>query len=378
MAKPFRILHCLRAPVGGLFRHVLDLTGEQARLGYDVGIIADSSTGDTLTAERFSGIEPELKLGLHRIEMSRRPGIGDAFAAAATRRIAAQSGANILHGHGAKGGAFARLAAASLKAVGTLRPGCFYTPHGGTLHFSPSSAEGIFYFGAERLLAKATDGIIFESAFSKRTYEEKVGLRGRPARVIPNGLAGQDFVRAVPDEDAADFLFVGELLHLKGVDVLLEALRALNESRPVSAVIVGAGTEADVFKELAHRFRLDGKVRFPGAMPARAAFSLGHTIIVPSRAESFPYIVLEAAAAGLPVIATDVGGIPEIVAGTDTHLVPPGDAGALAARMSEILSDPAKAKAQAENLRTAVERQFTIAGMTATVLAFYASALTVH
>ena len=61
-------------------------------------------------------------------------------------------------------------------------------------------------------------------------------------------------------------------------------------------------------------------------MPAREAFRLGRTLVVPSRAESLPYIVLEAAAAGLPLLASDVGGIPEIVAGTDTDLLPPGDA----------------------------------------------------
>ena len=68
-------------------------------------------------------------------------------------------------------------------------------------------------------------------------------------------------------------------------------------------------------------------------MPAREAFALGRALVVPSRAESFPYIVLEAAAAGLPLLATNVGGIPEIVSGTDTALLPPEDADALAQAM---------------------------------------------
>ena len=90
----------------------------------------------------------------------------------------------------------------------------------------------------------------------------------------------------------------------------------------------------------------DDVVSFRGAMPAREAFPLGRALVVPSRAESLPYIVLEAAAAGLPLLATNVGGIPEIVGGTDTALLPPEDAEALAQAMLELLDDPAAAQAR--------------------------------
>ena len=72
---------------------------------------------------------------------------------------------------------------------------------------------------------------------------------------------------------------------------------------------------------------------------------MGRALVVPSRAESFPYIVLEAAAAGLPMLATDVGGIPEIVAGTDTALLPPEDDVALAEAMLRVLDDAGQARA---------------------------------
>ena len=372
MTDSIRILHCLRAPVGGLFRHVLDLAGEQAARGHDVGIVADSASGDGLTEERFAAIEPRLTLGLHRIPMSRHPGLGDLGAAIATRRIARRLGVEILHGHGAKGGAYARLAAASLKPTGsTVR--CFYTPHGGTLHFNPSSMEGRVYFRLEKLLARVTDGLIFESAFSRRKYDGHIGIGATPARVIPNGLAPADFVPHRPAPGAAEFLFVGELRHLKGVDVLLEALARMSAVRPVRAVIVGAGPEAEDFKALAESLGLTDKVMFTGAMPARAAFGLGRCLVVPSRAESFPYIVLEAAAARVPLIATNVGGIPEIVAGTDTGLVEPGNAEALTSAMNSFLADPAAALERAERLESSVARQFTIDEMTSRVLGFYAA-----
>lgn len=364
--------------MGGLFRHVLDLAGEQAARGHAVGIVADSLTSDSLTLEKFARIEPRLALGLHRIAMNRKPGIGDGAAARATQKIASNVKAGVIHGHGAKGGAFARLAVAGLKLGRGPVPRCFYTPHGGTLHFSPRSAEGIFYFGVERLLARVTDGLIFESAYSRRIYDEKVGLRGRPSRVIPNGLSDDDFQSIVPAKDAADVLFVGELRHLKGVDVLLRALEQLNKERPVTAVIVGGGPEAEAFKALALSLGLDQRVTFPGVMPARDAFKLGRLIVVPSRAESFPYIVLEAAAAGLPILASNVGGIPEIVAGTDMALLTPGDADVLTRRLADALSAPERMAAQAQRLKEAVSRSFTTGRMTDAVLAFYASAFTNH
>ena len=78
----------------------------------------------------------------------------------------------------------------------------------------------------------------------------------------------------------------------------------------VTATIVGSGPAAGDLQAEARRLGLDAHVTFTGAMSARKAFGLGRIMVVPSLAESFPYVVLEAAAAGLPLISTSVGGIP--------------------------------------------------------------------
>lgn len=370
-SERFRILHCMRAPVGGLFRHVLDLAAGQADLGHDVGILADSNAGDGLTDERFRAIAPKLRLGLHRVAMSRRPGLGDLAAARTTFGLARKLDVDVLHGHGAKGGAFARLAAKALKARGA-RLASFYTPHGGSLNFKPGSIEGRVYLNLEKVLARFTDGLIFESAYAGRIYRERIGTGQVPVRVIPNGLRPADFIEHAPDPDAADVLFIGELRDIKGVDVLLRALKIVSTKRPVTAVIVGSGPDAESLRALASDLGLGDRVRFPGAMPASQAFPLGRVLAVPSRAESFPYVVLEAGAAGMPLIATNVGGIPEIVAGTDTGLVPPDDETGLAGALQSALEDPAAARARAQRLRVHVGKRFTAAGMTRAVLDFYA------
>jgi glycosyltransferase involved in cell wall biosynthesis len=136
--RKLRILHCLRAPVGGLFRHVRDLASAQAARGHEVGVVCDGSTGDALTERRLAELVPSLGLGLVRVPMSRNAGPADVRATLAIRSLARKHGVDVLHGHGAKGGVYARLAARSLDRSGR-RIASVYTPHGGSLHYDRST-----------------------------------------------------------------------------------------------------------------------------------------------------------------------------------------------------------------------------------------------
>ncbi len=366
-----RILHCLRAPVGGLFRHVLDLASEQAKRGHDVGILADSNAEDRLTSGKFSGVAAALTLGILRTPMSRQPGLGDYAAYRTVTAHARTLSLDVVHGHGAKGGAYARLAGRQLKREGQAVK-TFYTPHGGSLNFNPGTVSGRTFLSFERLLERFTGGLIFESAYAHRVYAERVSAAGVPWRIIHNGLQPDDFIAAHPAIDATDILFVGELRALKGIDLLLDAIAALQAGRRVTATIVGSGPDEAALKARSAGLGLTDRVRFTGALPARDAFGLGRVMVVPSRAESFPYVVLEAAAAGLPLIATAVGGIPEIVHGTDTALIEPGSTPALVSALNAVLDDPEGSSARAKRLRANVEAKFTVAAMTSAVLGFYA------
>lgn len=370
----YRILHCLRAPVGGLFRHVRDLAREQARRGHHVGMLCDAAASDALTDGLLADLAPDLALGIERLPMPRELGLGDIAAVARTARLGLALQVDILHGHGAKGGAYARLAARRMRAHGR-RVATFYTPHGGSLHYAPSSLKGRLFMATERHLAKTTDGIVFESAYAAGVYAANVGQPPCLVRVIHNGIAPAEFEPVPAADDAADFVFVGELRRLKGVDLLIEAARRLTaEGRPVRAAIVGAGPEDEAFRQQAADAGLGQAIRFHGALPARRAFQLGRALVLPSRAESLPYVALEAAGAGLPLIATRVGGLPEIVAGTDTALVTADDPQALAAAMRTCLDAPDTAAELARRLHAVIARGFSISSMTDGVLSFYADA----
>lgn len=364
-----RILHCLRAPVGGLFRHVVDLATAQVELGHDVAVVC-ATTGDGLTEARLLTLSQSLTLGLHRFPMARDLGFGDFRAWRQVVGLAGQLGVDVIHGHGAKGGAYARLAARGLQSS---RPDlrCFYTPHGGSLHYASGTLAGQFYARLERQMETWTDGILFESAFASGRYRSQIGAPQCATRVVTNGLLASEFLPVVAEPDAADFVFVGELRILKGVDVALEALAKANRARRATAVFAGEGPDATRFKEQTEALGLSDLVRFPGLLRAREAFALGHTLLVPSRVESLPYIVLEGVAACLPVIATDVGGIPEIIPVQFGPLLPAGDSEALAAAMVAALAQPAKLRAKAEALQEWIRHRFSVAAMAGGVMDFY-------
>jgi len=364
--KSLAILHVFRAPVGGLFRHVIDLVRGQTAAGHRVGIIADAMTGGARAEAMLADIAPLMALGITRVPMSRQLGLSDVTAVRRVAQVIRTSGADIVHGHGAKGGAYARFA-----GTHALRA---YTPHGGSLHFDPRTPIGFVYVTLERALLRRTDLILFESAYARDVYHARIGTPAAPIRVIRNGVAAAEFAPVAPAPDASDVVFVGELRRLKGVDVLIEALSLLGaQGQPASATIVGGGPEAAEFQALARARGV--AATFPGALPARDAFARGRLLVVPSRAESLPYIVLEAAAAGVPMLTTKVGGIPEVFSPYSGRLLPAGDVAGLAAAIRGALADPAASQASAVALRERVRAHFSAETMVAGVLASYSAAL---
>jgi len=286
-----------------------------------------------------------------------------------TQRVT-QTQAHVIHGHGAKGGAYARLATTPKSAIRA------YTPHGGSLHYRLTTPLGLIYLGLERLLMPRGDLFLFESAYSQEVFRAKVGTPKGVTRVVHNGIGESDFELVQPAPDATDLLFVGELRAIKGIDVLIEAIALLRRlDRRVTATLVGSGPDEKALHAALASHGLGEEVRFLPAMPARRAFSLGRVIVVPSRAESLPYIVLEAAGAGLPMIATWVGGIPEIFGPDSRRLIPPENAPALAAAIARALDDPQESRQFAQDLRGRLREAFSLQLMVDQILAAYRQAL---
>jgi glycosyltransferase involved in cell wall biosynthesis len=364
------ILHVFRAPIGGLFRHVLDLTREQVARGHQVGVVADLNTGGIGAEETLRKLEPSLALGLTRYPMRRHAGPGDLFALAHLMRRITQTRADVVHGHGAKGGAYARLAFASPRAVRA------YTPHGGSLLFGHATLAGKFYLATERLLMLRGDLFLFESEYSASIFRNKIGNPRGLVRIVHNGVSRADIEPIVTKADATDLVFMGELRPVKGVDVLVDAIALLRDAgRTVTVTLVGDGPKRDALQAQTARLGLTDFVHFRPAMPSHEALTLGRIMVVPSRAESLPYVVLETAAGGKPLITTRVGGIPEIYGPLSATLVPPGDAAGLAQAIGRALDHPDAMVEITRKLREQVMASFSVERMVDGVLTAYQTSL---
>jgi glycosyltransferase involved in cell wall biosynthesis len=358
-----KIVHVFRAPIGGLFRHVRDLARGQKAIGHQVGIVCDSTTGGDYATKLLEDLKSECELGVARRPISRMPGLGDLAGAKAVMDIAKQWSPDVLHGHGAKGGVYARLAGYRLG----IRS--FYTPHGGSLHHPASKPMQIIYDGTEKILRRLGTGLCFVCNYERDRFDRMIGLRGAAHLVAHNGLWDDEFNPASPLPDATDFLFVGEMRDYKGVDILLQALAKLPGA---TLTLVGDGPAMDEYKQLAANIGIAGHTRFMGRLPMYEAVKHGRIMVLPSRFESFPYVVLETAAASLPMITTAVGGIPEVV--PHSLLCDPLTAENLALRMGKLLADPAQRKNDGDSYAALIRKTCRAQDMTQKITDFYVSA----
>jgi glycosyltransferase involved in cell wall biosynthesis len=372
-ADPLRILHAVRAPVGGIFRHILDLAQGQIERGHQVGILADSLTGGERADAALAELKPRLALGVHRIPIHREPRPNDALLLLKFASLIRRLKPNVLHGHGAKAGVFMRTKGYSESMIRV------YTPHGGSLHYGLDTLKGRFYASLERALMSRTDLFLFESEFARNTYQRVVGTPKSLVRCVFNGVTATEFDPLVTAEDATSVVYVGEFRHIKGADILIEAVARLRaQGKQVTLTLAGDGEETATLHALCDKLNLGPAARFIGHVKARFGFSKGRLLVVPSRGDSMPYVVIEAAAAGIPMLAANVGGIPEILGPFTDALVTPNDPNALAAAIAAALDDPTKAAERAKLLRERVFMHFSQRAMVEGVLAGYRAAFAEH
>jgi glycosyltransferase involved in cell wall biosynthesis len=377
-ARRLRILHVFRAPLGGLFRHVQDLARGQVARGHDVGIFCDSTTGGARADQVFAELAPQLALGVTRVAMSRYPSLTDARAQASAASARARLMPDVVHAHGSKGGVYARLPA-------LLGPGrryiTAYTPHGGSFNYKPGGIEHKVYMTVERLLERVTDMFLFESAFIAGRFEAHIGhMPATDHRIVLNGISEAEFEPIDHSAAGFDLVYLGELRSAKGVDTLIEALSLLKRRDALTPrmLIVGSGPDEAELRRMTVQHGVDGQCVFEPPGPIRKALSQARIMVIPSRAESLPYVILEAAAAAQPLISTDVGGIKEIYGPAHRgRLIPADDPAILADAIRATLATPeAERQAQAADLAGHVRQNFALDAMIDGVLAAYRDAMT--
>ncbi|MEQ8767097.1 MAG: glycosyltransferase family 4 protein [Planctomycetota bacterium] len=203
----------------------------------------------------------------------------------------------------------------------------------------------------ERLAARCSDVVCVPSEYSKIAVSEAFGLRVDPIRVIPPGVPDAFLAAEAPRREPLEgrpvrLVSIGRICGQKGFDVLLEALASVRRTRDARLEIIGDGPAAEVesVKQQMRRLGLEDAVRLAGYLPRDEILERlwqADLFVLPSRAESFGMVYAEAQAAGLPVIGTAVGGVPEVIAdGVSGRIVSPGDVSAVAEAIEDLLSDP--------------------------------------
>ncbi|HEX9944343.1 MAG TPA: glycosyltransferase family 4 protein [Thermoanaerobaculia bacterium] len=233
-------------------------------------------------------------------------------------------------------------------------------PGGAELRFRWLKAPFQILLG--QVTARLADLVLAPSAATAAEVRRDYGVDG--VGVIPNVTGGLAVEPAGEVEGEPGYLlFVGRLRVRKGVEVLLEALRELRRRNPAAVLrIAGDGEHRARLERRVDELGLRSAVSFLGTCGAprvRALLGGAAALVVPSIYEGMPLVVLEAMAAGVPVVASRVSGIPEVVVDGETGwLVPPEDPTALAGALAVVLADPAEARRRGEAGRRRVEERY--------------------
>ncbi len=348
-----KVLHVHRiGGIGGSERHLLTLLPALAARGVDVSFLGldDPSRAPGPFYESLT------------VPFERVPARRDVDPRLALRVRRAVRTADLVHTHLVHGDVYGAFGARRLVS---------------TKHNDDPFRTGSFRF-VERAVARRASRIVAITHALARFQVERVGLPADKVEVIHYGLDelpdawGENAADDVP-RDARVLLAVCRLEPQKGVDV---AVRALPDIRARHAgarlVVLGEGPQRAELEELARA--LDVPVHLPGRVPDVAAWLRRADVLMhPARWEGFGLALLEAMLASLPVVATNVSSIPEIVVDGETGLlVPPDDAAALAAAVTRVLDDPA---GYGERGHKRARTEFSVARMADRTLRVYETAL---
>jgi glycosyltransferase involved in cell wall biosynthesis len=326
------------------------------------GVDVDAVVGTAQLAERYAAAGARVGL----IEL-RHP--GDLFGAARLARFA--RGADVVHAHDRRTGLWVRLGPRPRPSG--LR---IYTAHGIPFEFHPPPVgrerpglrATLAYRGLDAGLAPRADATIVPSRALAEDLATRLGYPRERLVVVPNGIP-------VGPPPPARGTLVGTLsVHepFKGLDVFLRAAARLAPDRPaLRFALYGTGSQTGELRGLAAGLGLDGRVELPGFRPSAEALGRLGVYVLSSYWENAPMALLEAMAARVPVVATAVHGVPEIVDESTARMVPPGDPAALAGAIAAALDDAEGTAVRVAAARERVERQFSAAANGQAILALY-------
>jgi len=373
-ADRLRIIQVLEATIGGTRHYLLDLAFGLPPDKFQQHIIVSS-----LRDPRFlEDIESMRSAGLEVTEVPMRRSISpisDFQCMRQIRRIIAQWQPQVVHSHSSKAAFLARFAARSLDCASLYSPHCF------AFQMRFSSPRCAFYARLERLAARYTDLFVLASEADREDAIAHGVASADRIVIIPTGIRIEDYRSVADPQDVRLALGIDDfeavigtvavLTAQKGHRYLLEAFAKLPDHAVL--LLAGDGPEHDKLVKQTNALGIAERVRFLGRRDDIADLLAAMDVFVlPSLWESLPYVLLEAMAAGVPIVATDVPGTAGLL-GAEAYgwLAPPADAAGLATTIQRVLASPRATTEKAATARVFVETHHALDTMIADYVELY-------
>ncbi len=357
------VVLCHQPTDGGVGRHVRDLADGLSACGWTVLLVGPAMPAGVGAATAH------VRLDMERAMAPR----ADLAAGRRLSEIIRRHRPDLVHAHSSKAGAVARLTRLAHPRVPVI-----YTPHGFAFAgYFARHGDRLLYRLAETALTPLSDRIVCVCEAEAKLARAVGG--GRRVRVVHNGVAPAGEGPADPRlrELSSSGPVVGALTLLrpgKGLETLIDAMPQVIARHPgAQLAIYGDGPDRQALQRRAAALGLGGAVHLLGGTDRPLEALRGFEVLAhPSWAESFPYVILEAMSLGVPIVASDVGGIPEALAGGDNGaLVPARDPRSLADALSDLLADPLRRQHLAANGREAAAHRYSTEAMIQKLIAVY-------
>jgi glycosyltransferase involved in cell wall biosynthesis len=358
-----------RLNIGGSASHVIFLTAGLDPDQFETTLITGKEgtyEGNMMDLATAKGIQPVVLPSLQR-ELNPRQ---DSIALRALCDFFRQERPDIVHTHTAKAGTLGRVA-----ALLTGVPVVLHTFHGHTFYGYFGPLKTSTFLNIERVLARFTDRIIAVSESLRRELVEEYHVAAPQKLVaIPLGfelgeylacesLRGELRRELAITDDTRLIGIIARLTPIKAPQLFLDVARRVRQERPdVQFLLVGGGEMRELLEGSARKMGLTGIVRFLGwRRDLPRLYADLDVVVLTSKNEGTPVSLIEAMASGVPVVSTNVGGVPDIVVdGVNGYLVPPGDEDALTVAILDLLNRPARASVMGQEGRRSVRLQYTV------------------
>lgn len=351
-ASPLSILHVVApAPFGGLESVLRALATGHASLGHSIRVAVVLSPGDD--PHPFAEALESDGVATSRVRVGDRDYRGERRA---IRTLCRRHRPDVVHTHGFRpdvvdGGV---VRAERIPVVSTC--------HG----FIDSNWRARIYQWLQRRALRRFDAVIAVSApIAWRV--RAAGVAPAKIHLVPNtfapiagGVSREDARRRLNLPNVPVIGWVGRLSTEKGPDIALEAFARLGRSN-IRLLMIGAGPDESLLRRRAAVLGLGDLVLWRGVVPdAGVLFSAFDAFLLSSRSEGTPVALLEAMATQVPIVATRVGGVPDMIDATSASLVESHDVDGMAAALADVLDEPNLARARADRARARLSQQFTL------------------